>query len=232
MEKSFLKFLNHASFLVESKESILLVDPWFSGSAFNNGWSLLNNQIKDEELIEEIINSNKRLIIWYSHEHSDHLSFKFLKKLISFNSRFTILFHETEDKRVLNALLKRGLKVKEQKDGIKFFIDDEISITTWKFQENIDSYCLIEINQISILNLNDCIVNNKESAIEIKDKINKFVENIDILFTQFGYANWISNKEDIAKRKSMANEKNKRIFIQNKILKPIVNEMNLQIFRI
>ena len=205
---------------MQSKRSILLVDPWFSGSAFNNGWSLLNKQIKDEELIEEIRDSNKRLFIWYSHEHSDHLSFKFLKLLISFNTKFTILFHETNDKRVLNNFLKRGLNVKEQKDGIKYLIDNEISITTWKYQENIDSYCLININQTSILNLNDCIVDNEESAIEIKDKINNFVENIDILFTQFGYANWISNKEDITKRKFIANEKNERIFIQNKILKP------------
>ena len=220
MKNSYLKFLNHASFLVESKNSIILVDPWFSGSAFNNGWSLLDNPIREEELIEEIKNSKKQLFIWYSHEHSDHLSFIFLKKLILSNTKFTILFHETDDKRVLYELLKRGLNIKEQKDGIKYLIDDEISITTWKFQENIDSYCLIEINKVSILNLNDCIFDNEESAIKVKDKINKFVENIDILFTQFGYANWISNKEDVAKRKSMANEKNQRIFIQNKILKP------------
>ena len=220
MEKSYLKFLNHASFLIESKSSILLVDPWFSGAAFNYGWSLLNNDIKDEELIEGIIKSNKKLFIWYSHEHSDHLSFTFLKKLVSTNTKFNILFHETDDKRVVSYLLKKKLNVKEQKDGIKYFIDDELSITTWKFQDNIDSYCLININQISILNLNDCIVNNKETAFEIKEKTNKFEENIDILFTQFGYANWISNKEDIEERKSKANEKNQRIFIQNKILNP------------
>ena len=74
MKNSYLKFLNHASFLVESNDSIILVDPWFSGSAFNNGWSLLDNFIKEEELIEEIKNSKKQLFIWYSHEHSDHLT--------------------------------------------------------------------------------------------------------------------------------------------------------------
>ena len=50
MKKSpYLRFLNHASFLIESDNSIILFDPWFSGSAFNNGWSLLDNTIKDEE---------------------------------------------------------------------------------------------------------------------------------------------------------------------------------------
>ena len=220
LKNSYLKFLNHASFLLESKDSILLVDPWLSGSAFNNGWALLDNLIKEEELINEIKNSKKQLFIWYSHEHSDHLSFIFLKKLILSSTKFTILFHDTNDKRVVTNLLKRGLKVKEQKDGIKFKIDDEISITTWKFQDNIDSYCLINTNEISILNLNDCIVNNKETAFEVKDKTKKISENIDILFTQFGYANWISNKENIEQRKIQGIEKNERIFIQNKFLNP------------
>ena len=99
-------------------------------------------------------------------------------------------------------------------------MDNELSITTWKYGGNIDSYCLININKLTILNLNDCVVSNEESAYKIKNSIKDITNNIDILFTQFGYANWISNKEDSESRKVKAEEKNKRIYIQNKILKP------------
>ena len=165
---AYLKFLNHASFLIESSNSVIILDPWFTGAAFNNGWSLLNNDIKDEEVIAYLAEINKKIFIWYSHEHSDHLSFIFLKKLILSELDFTILFQETCDKRVVNNLSKKGLKVKEQKDGIKYVVDNELSITTWKYGGNIDSYCLININKLTILNLNDCVVSNEESAYKIK----------------------------------------------------------------
>ena len=47
--------VNHASVLIESGASSILSDPWYFGSAFNNGWLLLfvNNEddIKDLCLI-------------------------------------------------------------------------------------------------------------------------------------------------------------------------------------
>jgi UDP-MurNAc hydroxylase len=76
-----LTFLNHASFMIENNDSVLLIDPWYEGAAFNQGWSLLDTSIKNEDVVKKLIVSNKKIFIWFSHEHSDHFSVPFIKKL-------------------------------------------------------------------------------------------------------------------------------------------------------
>ena len=41
--KNKIRFLNHVSFLLESKNSIVIIDPWLEGYAFDNGWALVGN---------------------------------------------------------------------------------------------------------------------------------------------------------------------------------------------
>ena len=55
------KFYNHSTFLIDN----ILVDPWFKGEIFLNGWNLL------KELDYDI---NRILFdyIFISHEHPDH----------------------------------------------------------------------------------------------------------------------------------------------------------------
>ena len=66
-----LKFLNHASYLLESAKSILLFDPWYEKGAFNNGWQLYYQEIKNEEVVKFLKNSGKEIYIWISHEKLD-----------------------------------------------------------------------------------------------------------------------------------------------------------------
>ena len=54
-----LKFINHASYLVENEKTILLHDPWLEGRAFNNGWELLSQEIGNLEMIEYLVQSKK-----------------------------------------------------------------------------------------------------------------------------------------------------------------------------
>ena len=53
-----LTFLNHASFMVENDDAVLLIDPWYEGSAFNQGWSLLDTSVKNDEVIKKLIEKN------------------------------------------------------------------------------------------------------------------------------------------------------------------------------
>jgi L-ascorbate metabolism protein UlaG (beta-lactamase superfamily) len=39
-----IKFTGHAGFLVKSKNYQLLIDPWFTGSAFDHGWDLVSKK--------------------------------------------------------------------------------------------------------------------------------------------------------------------------------------------
>ena len=79
-----------------------------------------------------------------------------------------------------------------------------------------DSWFYAKIADKKILNINDCMVDSVSQAKIIKKKIGE----VDILLTQFGYASWVGNPEDVKLRKDASLEKLKRIQIQDKIFKP------------
>ena len=75
-----LRFMNHSCLLLRTSTTKILCDPWFKGTAFGNGWSLLHDNSHD-------INELDFDYIWISHEHPDHFSIPTileLKKNVSF----------------------------------------------------------------------------------------------------------------------------------------------------
>jgi len=214
-----LIFLNHASFAITQQSDILLIDPWFQDNAFFNGWSLLDKQTSNDALINNLTLKNKKVFIWYSHEHSDHFSISFIKSLKRNNIKATILFQKTLDKRVVNFISKEGFDVIECIDGIEVRLNKSLSISTWSYPGG-DSFSLINSYGTTILNLNDCVIDSREQAELVNNKIKSKSLSVDILFTQFGYANWIGNENDFHLRKIAAKEKFTRINIQAEIIKP------------
>ncbi len=222
MKSSFngqLKFINHACFYIESSNSILICDPWLEGLAFNNGWSLLDESSSNNETIEDLIRSKKKIFIWYSHEHSDHFSISFLKDLYKKFKNFTVIFQKTLDRRIIKYLKSKNISSIEATNGNKILLDNQLFINIWS-HKNGDSFSLITYKNITILNLNDCIINNKKEAQQISYKLNKITKKINFLFTQFGYANWIGNKENKEIRLKAGAEKINRILLQENQLSP------------
>ena len=78
---SLLSFLNHASYLIETKDTLLISDPYFEEPCFNRGWALLTNKLSNLEVVNYLKSQNKKLYIWISHEHSDHFSLPFLREI-------------------------------------------------------------------------------------------------------------------------------------------------------
>ena len=184
-----LKLTNHSSIMIGNDQNDnLLTDPWYSDSAFNNGWALLYENSKEE--IEKIIDNLK--FIFISHEHPDHFSIKFFKDygyLIKQN-KIKIIFQYTEDKRVESFIRKIGLDMIILEDRKKYKISNALDITLFK-QGHIDSAFLYETKNFYHLNINDCNFIDKElSDINnyIKDK-NKKV----IIYIQFSYASFRAN---------------------------------------
>lgn len=213
-------FLNHASFLIETETSFLIVDPWYEGLAFNNGWSLLDRSTSNINVIEKLLKEPKKdIYIWYSHEHSDHFSISFLKELKKYDLNINILFQKTLDKRVVIFLRNFGYPVFECDNGFKFNIDNDLDIFTWSHTDG-DSYCYIKYRLFNILNINDCIFDDHKKITKMKNTISKIHPKIDILMTQFGYANWISNETDKKLREDEAQEKLKRMKLQLDVLQP------------
>ena len=213
-----LQFLNHASYKCESDKFIILCDPWLEGSAFNNGWTLLDNSTSDDMLLDELSRSNKAIFIWYS--HPDHFSVPFLKKLKTVRPDTKFFFQTTEDDRVVSFLKNKGFSVAVLRDGevANLSKNSWISINAWK---SGDSMSVISIDGYSILNLNDCIISSDSDCKSVVNYLSRLgVDNLDVLFTQFGYASWCGNEDDIELRKAEADEKLQRIAIQLQNLKP------------
>ena len=213
-----LTFINHASYMVESTNSILIVDPYIEGLAFDNSWALLDKSTSNKEIVEKLTTKNKNIFIWYSHEHSDHFSVSFINALKKMKVDVTVLFQKTKDQRVISFTKKLGFKVIESNNKAQK-IDSNMFNVVWPYGRH-DSYSLLKIEDISILNINDCMIRSKSDVRKVKDNIFKYTDEIDILFTQFGYANWIGNKENKIIRKNAARHKLERITLQAKFLNP------------
>ena len=77
-------FINHASFVLKTKDSSLVSDPWINGTAFNNSWGLLSNTPAD--VCYEL---KKTKNVYITHEHPDHFSVKNLKEFCT-NKNFIV----------------------------------------------------------------------------------------------------------------------------------------------
>ena len=208
-----IHFVNHASFIVENQNIKLICDPWLEGPAFDNGWKhLAPTQMKYEDF-------NEITHIWFSHEHPDHFSPPNLLKIPSeIRAKICILYQQTIDRKVIDFCKKIGFgEFCELKQNTFTEIGNNFRILCNAYTYG-DSYALIDVEGFKILNLNDCIVDTEKKAEEIFNTLGE----VDVLFTQFSYANKVGNENDIKLRENVALLKLKRIEYQNIYLKPKV----------
>jgi hypothetical protein len=222
MKRNVLTFINHACFTVQNESALLLVDPWLEGPAFNNGWSLLDQSTSNTAMVVQLERSRLPVYIWYSHEHPDHFSVSFVKKLKeNFQGKVTFLFRHTLDKRLLGFLRRNEFDVIECAAGVPVALGHDMRITVFPHSDG-DSWCLINCGGRTILNLNDCVLASADDCKAVRRQAERIAPGIDFLFTQFGYANWVGNPDQPALRKSAAHEKIDRIALQIAHLKPRV----------
>lgn len=220
MSRNTLTFVNHACFEVQNDSALLLVDPWLEGTAFNNGWSLLDQSTSNAAMIEHLNGAGVPIYVWFSHEHPDHFSISFIKKFKEqFRGTATFLFRYTLDKRVVGFLRRNGLQVTECMEGTPVALGPDMGITVFPYSEG-DSWCVIKSGGRSILNLNDCALTNAAQCQAVKAKLDKVTPRVDLMLTQFGYANWVGNPDQPAMHKAAADEKLERIALQIDHLKP------------
>ena len=208
-----LKFVNHSSFIIEHNGISLISDPWLEGRVFNNGWDLISktklsyNDFKD-------IN-----YIWFSHEHPDHFFPPNLKLIpAEYKKNITVLFQNTIDGRVVEYCRNAGFKeIIELHKGKYVELSKDFKVLCEYFSEG-DSWITYKVGDITILNTNDCGIINKSEADNIKNTIGK----VDILLTQFSYAYWTGNKDEVAFRTKVADEKLKSMKLQCDIFLPTI----------
>ncbi len=197
-----IKLINHASILVDTGDVKILTDPWLSGSAFDDGWDLLvssNVSINDIDFD----------YIWISHEHPDHFSISDLKKL---KNKTKFIYQDSPDGKVRRWLEDNGHEVVILKDFQTVNISSNTKICCSRVDD--DSWVMLSNGDKTLLNLNDCNLNSKKDLEKIKNKIGK----VDVLLTQFSFANWVGNKNDNHLHKQSAELILNRITNQGKYL--------------
>jgi UDP-MurNAc hydroxylase len=189
-----IQFLNHACVRIISDAVTVVSDPWFSGSIFNNGWELIWTS---EQLYALAADSD---FVWISHEHPDHFSPEFFRKLGE--KKIDVLFQATRDRRLARYLIKQGFRVHEIQNHHRFQLSSLEQMTIGK-SGLYDSWNLFVSEDTKILNLNDCIVKTDGDLRALK----KRVGHVDVLLTQFSYAGWVGDpnnktlRENAAKRR-------------------------------
>ena len=179
-----IKFINHACFIVESEGQRIMCDPWFEGSAFDNGWSLMYEEIvPDPEDYDSV---------WVSHEHPDHFRPSLFNGSSIPTDKSIVLQDRPKDKKLCEWFDRKGYQVYEIPPGLELEVNQSLSLSG-DLNYDFDSWVCFKSPDITILNLNDCInFKTDEEILEIKNKIG----HVDVLMTQFSFANWTGNKGD------------------------------------
>ena len=222
MNTNQLTFVNHACFHVTNGNTLLLVDPWLEGAVFNNGWSLFDSTTSNAGLVRDLNTRKLNTFIWISNDNPDHFSIPFLKKLKQkFAGKLTILYQSTKDKRVVGFLEKLGFEVMECARGAVIKLDASMDITVFPYAAG-GSYCLIRSGGRNVLNVNDCALASASACRAVKSSIAPLADQIDFLFTQFGFANWVGTPFQPGQRRRAAAEKRARLSLQMNIFQPVL----------
>jgi UDP-MurNAc hydroxylase len=193
-----IEFVNHSSFVLRHNDVVLMVDPWLDGRVFNNGWDLIAPTKFRYEDFASVTH------IWFSHEHPDHFFPPNISKISEEHRKnITVLFQITPDKRVVNYCKKMGFKdVREIKPDEVMRLGDDFEFMCEHYQEG-DSWMIARSKDLTIFNTNDCGIRDTKEAIRIAKKAGK----VDVLLTQFSYAYWAGNKDQVDLRRKVANDK-------------------------
>lgn len=208
-----LEFLGHAGYVVERGPLYLVVDPWTDGSAFDNGW---------DPLVPSARFDPKRVThMWFSHEHPDHFSIPAVKAIPQERrAEVTIIFQDTADKRVVSFLQKNGYtRVIEVASGQRQELGSGAALTTVMAHDG-DSCHLLDLGGMRILNFNDCYYNSVAEVEDVMRAVGIKPGEVDLVATQFSYANWMGNAGETDRRKHAALRKLDHLAMQVRTVRP------------
>lgn len=174
-QETIIEWVNHASFIVRSGHVGLLVDPWFSGSVFDDGWDLLCETPP--------IDMHALTDIWISHEHPDHFHPPSLRSIPpAMRSRLGFWFQHTRDGKVATYAHALGFaSVTECRRGRWYGLGPGISLRVEPWG-TFDSILVLRTPAGTIVDLNDCKTRGTWNATRLARRL-RDVE-VDVLITQ------------------------------------------------
>ncbi len=205
-----IEFVTHSSVVFRRDPVHLICDPWLVGTAFDNGWALLSEPKFSAEDFASVTH------IWFSHEHPDHFSPRTLAMIPEeFRSRITVLFHSSEDRKIISHCEKLGFaEIRElpTMEWLALAPGFELMCNVW--EKSDDSWLLIRTPEGSVLNLNDCQAATPAQCEALRAQTGP----VDVLMSQFSVSAWDGNAEDLSRRMKGAEEMLDRAVMQTKAL--------------
>lgn len=208
-----ITWVNHASYVLEASGAVLLTDPWFEGTAFDDGWALYSQTRADEDLLRRVTH------VWLSHEHPDHFSPISLRSIPEdARHRITVLYQTSRDRRVVDYCRDLGFgDVRELRANNWVQLSDEFRVmcNPWRLG---DSYLAVETPAGLVLNVNDCVIRTAREAEAIFDDLGR--RSPRIVLMQYGYANRVGNPDEVGLRQAAARSELESVGTVISVLQP------------
>tara|TARA_X000000368_G_scaffold416455_1_gene410408 strand:- start:634 stop:2178 length:1545 start_codon:yes stop_codon:yes gene_type:complete len=207
-------FYGHNCFFLKGNKINIVCDPWLSnkGAFFGSWFQWPINHSYIDQLINQLKNETNNYL-YISHEHQDHFDKETLAILKPF---FTAcIIPKYEDPFLYNAIDALGYEVNELNDQSKYYFNETDFIEFMIIDTGVyhDSAAIINLDEETFVNQNDC---------KIFDRLS-YLENMDIKYyaVQFSGASWHpvcyqmdeSEKTQISKKKVLS----KLIAVRNAI---------------
>lgn len=181
-----ITFLGHAGFLVETEQTIIIMDAWLSPyGAFDSAWFQFPCNHHLLELVQQKLQKKgKEKYIYISHEHKDHFDIDTLQNIDSQDFTFVIprfrrpvLYDLIRDIPAKNILLcESDTRIEIAGGYLKIYAEDS--------ELNRDSAILVCADGQRFLNINDCKIHDRLTRICMEEGA------IDVFAAQFSGATW------------------------------------------
>jgi hypothetical protein len=178
-----LEYISHSCFVIETNNTRVAFDPWISPTAYHKQWYLHPKPVNAEPAVESDI-------VLISHGHEDHLNHDSLKFI---NKDAHIFFPFQWRKGIDDYLHHVGFQKVTEAVSFKTYNHKNISITYLGY--SLESVIVVECEGFVIVNINDALNSNHETAVayllkEIKSRWPK----IDFLLSGWSGAGYFPNK--------------------------------------
>jgi UDP-MurNAc hydroxylase len=176
-----IQYLGHAGFIVETKQSRILIDPWFYAAFFGSWFPYPNNRSLLETVIKEHFD-----YLYISHTHEDHFDKKFLLQFVENHKDIEIICPKYRSKALRRKLKEVGFNNIVEVGHRETYATEKIKATIYlDVSHKEDSGILIEGDGTKFLDLNDC-----------NTMLSELPTNVDVLAAQFSGAQWYPNCYD------------------------------------
>lgn len=191
-----ITYLGHAGFVVETRETVLVMDPWLSpGGAFDASWFQYPANHHLAALVEEkLADAGRARYVYVSHEHKDHFDPAFLESLRARDFTFVVPHYRRPELRERLAdyacrgvvTVAHGGRVDVPGGYVRLFLDDS--------ELNRDSAIFARLGGRTFLNMNDCKLHDQLAAIRREEG------SPDAFAAQFSGATWHPTCYDYAEK--------------------------------